>query len=157
RGPHLHGARQLGLLQLPVRLLRSWQEGSGGRELLMSMTRGWPLVLLVLGGLTLSHPGLAEETPHLPPGLGGGSEGHGHRPGWKMLKPGQKVDFNTCEANPVSCTCPPDSYKMVFQETQTYNAVVTKRLMCVPSNCKAGQVIRKRTTLKTGQVNFVCE
>jgi len=79
------------------------------------------------------------------------------RKGWRMLKPFQKVLAQKCQANPISCLCPPGTIRTVFHETPGNGQRARQLYMCQPTQCPEGRVLRKRTDVKTGIVRFVCE
>lgn len=89
--------------------------------------------------------------PTGPPGAGGG-----FKAGKRVLQLGQKVLVSGCQANPLSCLCPPDAIKVKFYESSSLGGLSSYKLMCV-SPCLTGQLIRRRQDAFSGLVSYNCE
>jgi hypothetical protein len=78
------------------------------------------------------------------------------QPGVRRLKVNQKVLFHECEANSNNCLCPRGAIARVFWESSSYDDPAKRKLMCIPGECPAGKILRKRIDAKTGVVSFPC-
>ena len=79
------------------------------------------------------------------------------RKGWRMLKPLQKVSAQACKANPISCLCPPETFKTVFHETGGWGKLARQYYMCQPSRCPEGQLLKRKQDPSSGVVKYACE
>jgi len=75
----------------------------------------------------------------------------------KKMKVGEKRLANVCDLSPQDCQCPPGSVKLRFFESEGGLSLSRFKLTCAPSQCPENQILRKRTDLASGVVNYKCE
>jgi hypothetical protein len=75
----------------------------------------------------------------------------------KILKLNERVPAVGCVTSPVSCICPPESFKITFYESPKWGGKSERMLTCIPQDCPDGTMPVQRTATGSGKVSFRCE